>query len=149
MDIKYIGKVINSVNELVDDNWGNIESKIVLNSEYSNGLKGISDFSHAIIIFYMDKANFNIENDLVRRPRGRKDLNEYGIFAQRAKHRPNPIGITTVEIVKSEENTLTVKGLDAVNDTPVIDIKPYFKVFDNVEDYKQASWVDDIMQDYF
>lgn len=149
MNIKYIGKVINNVNDLVDDNWGNVESLIEINPEYENGLKNITDFSHAIIIFYMDKAEFNADTDLVRRPRGRKDLPEYGIFSQRAKHRPNPIGITTVEIVKSDKNILTVKGLDAVNETPVIDIKPYFKVFDNVKDSKQPEWVDDIMQDYF
>ena len=149
MNIKYIGKVNNPVNELVDDNWGQVQSEIEINHEYADGLKGITDFSHAIIIFYMDKAQFNTETDLVRRPRGRQDLAEYGIFAQRAKHRPNPIGITTVKIISLDKNILTVRGLDAVNNTPVLDIKPYFKVFDNIEKSKQPKWVDDIMQDYF
>ncbi|MFN8579032.1 MAG: tRNA (N6-threonylcarbamoyladenosine(37)-N6)-methyltransferase TrmO [Candidatus Sericytochromatia bacterium] len=149
VNLNFIGKVKNSVNELVDDNWGSIESEIVLNHEYANGLRNLDSFSHAIIIFYMDKSDFDISKDLVRRPRGRSDLPEYGIFAQRAKHRPNPIGITTVKIIKVQNNILTVKGLDAINETPIIDIKPYFKVFDNIENYKQANWVDDIMKDYF
>lgn len=149
MNISYIGKVSNNITDLVDDNWGNVESEIILEDKYKDGLKGLQNFSHAIIIFYMDKANFNIESDLVRKPRGREDLDFYGIFAQRAKHRPNPIGITTVKIVKVTDNILKVKGLDTVNHTPVIDIKPYFKVFDNISEYHQPEWVDDIMKNYF
>lgn len=147
--IEFIGNVSNNVNELVDDNWGNVESDIILDRKYENGLVGLDNFSHAVIIFYMDKATFNIDNDLIRKPRGRQDLDYYGIFAQRAKHRPNPIGITTVKIISVSNNLLKVKGLDAVNNTPVIDIKPYFKNFDNINDSKQPDWVDDIMKDYF
>jgi tRNA-Thr(GGU) m(6)t(6)A37 methyltransferase TsaA len=96
----------------------------------------------------MHKATVNLETDLVRQPQGRSDMPYVGIFAQRAKHRPNPIGITTVEIISVEEGILTVKGLDAINDTPVIDIKPYFPIFDKANAYT-PEWVNELMKTYF
>ena len=71
-----------------------------------------------------------------------------GMFAQRSKHRPNPIGITTVELISVHKEIITVKGLDAINDTPVIDIKPYFPIFDQV-DAKTPEWVNELMKGYF
>lgn len=72
-----------------------------------------------------------------------------GIFSQRVKDRPNPIGITAVEIVKVEGDVLEVKGLDAINGTPVIDVKPYYPQFDKVDDSKVPEWVNILMQNYF
>ena len=71
-----------------------------------------------------------------------------GIFAQRAKHRPNPIGITTVPILSIKNNILTVQGLDAIDGTPVLDIKPYFPMSDQV-DARTPPWVDELMKGYF
>jgi tRNA-Thr(GGU) m(6)t(6)A37 methyltransferase TsaA len=92
---------------------------------------------------------FDAARDLVRRPQGRADMPKLGIFAQRAKHRPNPIGVTTVELVKVEDNVLTVRGLDAIDGTPVLDIKPYFPVFDRVDEANVPEWVNRLMGDYF
>lgn len=71
-----------------------------------------------------------------------------GIFAQRAKHRPNPIGVTAVELVSIESNVVTVRGLDAIDGTPVLDVKPYFPAFDKRE-AETPSWVDELMKNYF
>lgn len=71
-----------------------------------------------------------------------------GIFSQRTKDHPNPIGVTTVEILAVSENSITVRGLDALNGTPVLDIKPYFPVFDKRE-AKTPDWVDVLMDQYF
>ena len=85
---------------------------------------------------------------LKKRPRGRDDMPYVGIFSQRAKRRPNPIGVTTVEIIKRGLNTLTVKGLDAIDGTPVLDIKPYFPR-DRVEHPKIPEWVYRLMNNYY
>jgi tRNA-Thr(GGU) m(6)t(6)A37 methyltransferase TsaA len=149
LDFISIGTVISGADDTVDENWGSVTSEIHLSDDFSKGLKGLESFSHALIIFFMHQAGFDSETDLIRRPRGRKDLPEMGIFAQRAKHRPNPIGITAVKIINLTENVLTVIGLDAVNGTPVLDIKPYFPVFDRVDNAVTPGWVDEIMKDYF
>ncbi len=102
-----------------------------------------------MVIFLMHEATFSPATDLVRRPRGRADLPEVGIFAQRAKHRPNPIGLTAVRIVGREGRVLRVRGLDAIDGTPVLDIKPYVPAFDRVDGAKTPAWMDEIMKDYF
>ncbi len=74
---------------------------------------------------------------------------EVGIFSQRAKHRPNPIGVTAVPIIRIQKNELVVRGLDAINDTPVLDIKPYFPIVDSRVGVKVPEWVDRLMAGYF
>lgn len=145
-----IGYVRNGITELVDENWGNVVSEIIIKDKaLLKGLNGIEEFSHAIIIFYMHRSTFDIKKDVSRKPGGREDMPELGIFSQRAKHRPNPIGITTVEIIKIENDNLVVKGLDAVDWTPILDIKPYFPVFDQANNAKTPAWVDEFMKNYF
>ncbi|MBI5350513.1 MAG: tRNA (N6-threonylcarbamoyladenosine(37)-N6)-methyltransferase TrmO [Chloroflexi bacterium] len=143
-----IGVIKSPIIEGVDENWGNVISEIVINESLADGLKGLDQFSHVIVIFWMHQSTFN-PNDLVRRPRGRDDMPMSGIFAQRAKHRPNPIGITPVELLKVEKNVITVKGLDAIDGTPVLDLKPYFPIFDRVDNTRVPEWVDRLMQGYF
>jgi len=143
-----IGVVKSPVTEGVDENWGNVISEIHLNESLADGLKGLDQFSHLIVIFWMHHSTSN-PSELLRRPRGRDDMPLCGIFAQRAKHRPNPIGITPVELIKVEKNVITVKGLDAIDGTPVLDLKPYFPIFDRVENVRVPEWVDRLMQGYF
>lgn len=147
--LKFIGTVSSPVKEGVDSNWGDIISEITINHEFAGGLKGLEDFSQAIIVYYMHKSSFEPETDLLRRPQGREDMPLVGIFSQRAKHRPNPIGITSVEIVEVQENSLKVRGLDAIDGTPVLDIKPYYPIYDMKEGATTPEWVDILMKDYF
>jgi len=92
VNIKYIGTITSPVTDAVDEKWGEVISEIHLDESLAPGLKGLEDFSHIIVIFYMHKSSFDKRTDLIRHPQGRKDMPETGIFAQRAKHRPNPIG---------------------------------------------------------
>ena len=128
---------------------GDVVAELHLEPAFAPGLRGIEGFSHALVVFWMHHATFEPAADLVRRPRGRDDLPETGIFAQRAKHRPNPIGITAVRILGSDGNVLRVRGLDAIDGTPVLDIKPYVPVFDRVDGATTPAWLDEIMRDYF
>jgi len=95
-------------------------SRIVLENEFAKGLDGIEEWSHVYVIFWMHEISG--KDKVLVHPGGGRNV---GIFATRAPIRPNPIGLTLVELVKHEENVLLVRGLDALNDTPVLDIKPY------------------------
>ena len=143
-----IGVVKNFVENQKDVSWGEDTSTIVLNEEYYTSLKGLEDFSHVIVLYYLDKANYDSRKHLQRRPQNRDDMPLVGIFSQRGKDRPNRIGMTSVEIVSVSERELTVKGLDAIDGTPVLDIKPYYPVYDKKE-ATVPEWVDRLMEHYF
>lgn len=143
-----IGYVSNDIPEKKDDFWGNSISTITLKNEFRGGPTGLQEFSHAIILCYLDKARYIPEKHLIRRPRNRQDMPLLGIFSQRTKDHPNPIGLTTVEILSVSDTAITVKGLDAINGTPVLDIKPYFPAFDR-RDAQTPEWVDILMKNYF
>ncbi len=148
MILERIGVVRSPVTEGVDEGWGSVTSEMVIDEGYARGLTGLDAFSHILVVFYMHRYTFDADSDLVRRPQGRPDMPEVGIFAQRAKHRPNPIGVTAVELVSVEGNVVTVRGLDAIDGTPVLDVKPYFPAFDRRE-ADTPSWVDELMKNYF
>ena len=114
-------------------------SQLVLNKELTTALEDIKDFSHLFVLFWLDKTTTEQRKLLKVHPRRRKDLPLIGIFATRTMTRPNPIGLTLVELIKVEDNVLTVQGLDAFNGTPVIDIKP-FDPWDNAENAKVPEW---------
>lgn len=149
MDFEAIGEVKSPVTEGVDEGWGEVTSRIHINNELADGLKGLAAFSHIIVVFDMHQSSWDPEEDLVRRPQGRSDMPEIGIFAQRAKHRPSPIGVTSVELLSVDGNVLTVRGLDAIDGTPVLDIKPYFPQYDRVDTPVNPEWVERLMNGYF
>ena len=143
-----IGYVKNDVENKKDVSWGDDASVIELQEEFYSGLAGLEDFSHATIIFYLDKAVYEKEKHLQRHPQNRDDMPLVGIFSQRGKDRPNKIGITSVKILSVSEKSLVVKGLDAINGTAVLDIKPYYPVYDK-KDASVPEWVDRLMEHYF
>lgn len=143
-----IGYVKNEVQGKKDVSWGEELSVITLKEEYYNGLTGLENFSHVIIIYYLDKANYESDKHLQRRPQNRDDMPLVGIFSQRGKDRPNKIGMTSVQIVSVDEKSLTVKGLDAIDGTSILDIKPYYPVYDK-KDAQVPEWVTRLMEHYF
>jgi len=112
-------------------------------------LDGLEDFSHVNVIFYMDKVRDEKICKGSRHPRNNTDLPKVGILAQRAKSRVNKIGLTICEVVKVDKYSLFVKGLDAIDGTPVLDIKPMLRQFLPKTEIDQPDWVDHIMKDYF
>ena len=146
--MKPIGCVKNAVSDRKDTSWGGDISVIELNEEYFTGLRGLEDFSHAIIIYQLDKAHYVRERHLQRRPQNREDMPLTGIFSQRGKDRPNGIGVTAAEIVSVSDTALTVRGLDAIDGSPVLDIKPYYPAYDKRE-ASVPEWVGRLMERYF
>ena len=144
-----IGQVESPIQEQTDEHWGEVSARVVLRPEYHEGLRGIEQFSHALIVTFLHEALYDPSRHLVRRPRGLASMPEVGIFAQRAKDRPNPLGITAAAIVGVEPGVLVVRGLDAIDGTPVVDVKPYYPAYDRVMDAAVPEWVDRLMKEYF
>ncbi|HJX11721.1 MAG TPA: tRNA (N6-threonylcarbamoyladenosine(37)-N6)-methyltransferase TrmO [Candidatus Binatia bacterium] len=149
MNIEPIGVVKSPVKEPIDENWQEVIAEIHLHDSLAPGLKGLDRFSHLVVVFFMHQYSFAPVSDLVRRPQERADMPEVGIFAQRAKHRPNPIGITAVELIEVRGPVLVVKGLDAIDGTPVLDIKPYVPAFDSRPTAVVPRWIERLMENYF
>jgi len=114
-------------------------SQIALRGEFAEALEGIDGFSHLFVLFWLHEISDEQRKTLKIHPRGRKDLPLLGIFATRTMLRPNPVGLTLVELVKVEGNVLTVRGLDAFDGTPVLDIKP-FDPWDTAKNAKVPRW---------
>ena len=148
MECVIIGEVKSPVTEAVDMNWGEVVSEIVLQPEFAPGLLGLGDFSHAMILTFLHEAEYDPEVHLRRHPQERQDMPLLGIFAQRARHRPNRIGVTACEIVEVTESSVKVRALDAINGTPVIDVKPYVPVYDK-KDATIPEWMEKMMKGYF
>lgn len=147
--LKPIATVKNTRKEPIDDNWETILADIELAEHIpTEAFETISDFSHLEIIYYFDKVK---SNDIVfsGRPRGNPDYPLVGIFGQRKKDRPNQIGLTTVELLEHNGRTLKVKYLDAIDGTPILDIKPVFREFQPKTEIKQPAWVTDLMKKYW
>jgi len=138
--LKAIGAVHNAVRE-GRQRWGQVTSEIELLPEHAERLEGIDDFSHIHVLFYLDRVS-RYERGMKRfRPLDREDLPLLGAFATRSQRRPNPIGLTTVTLLERKANTLRVKGLDALDGTPVLDIKPYSPRMDSAPGARLPQWV--------
>ena len=151
MEIKLqsIATVKNSRTEPIDDDWETIIAEIELSSHIpTEAFDNISDFSHLEIIYYLDKVK---EQNIIfsGHPRGNPSYPSIGIFAQRKKDRPNTIGLATVELLEHNDRTIKVKFLDAINGTPILDIKPVFKEYEPKSEIKQPIWVADLMKNYW
>jgi tRNA-Thr(GGU) m(6)t(6)A37 methyltransferase TsaA len=145
-----IGIIHNSRRNLEDDNWGNVTSEIVLDESLpEESLDGIESFSHAEILFYFNQVEESGDMPKSRHPRGNLDWPKVGIFAQRNKDRPNHIGLTIVRVMKREGRRLFVKGLDAIDGTPVLDIKPVMKEFLPRSSIRQPRWSHELMKEYW
>ena len=138
-----IGYVVSPVEDMDEDNYGEVISRITILPEYRDGLDGLELFSHVFIMIYLHKAKYQPEIHLKKHPYGLASLPLVGVFARRAKERPNSIGLTVVKVIRVGTNELEVQGLDAINGTPVLDIKPYLPQYDSVENAVIPQWMMD------
>jgi len=122
--LRPVGHVENEIQPGQDVIWEAIDSQVVIDNEWTDALQGLEEFSHIVVIFWLDKPK-DEELPLKVHPEAREDMPLVGVFGTRSPRRPNPIGLTTVELLTRDENILRVRGLDAFDGTPVLDIKPY------------------------
>ena len=138
INLKPIGFVKNGIKEPRFGNFADEISEIIVDEKFTGALKGIDDYSHVIIVYWMDRVKDPV---ITHQPQGNPNVPIVGIFACRCPQRPNPIAITTVKLIAHEGNKIKVKGLDTLDGTPIIDIKPYWPQYDKVENGKIPEWV--------
>ena len=145
-----IGVVRTGRVETRDDDWGDVESVIELRADLpEDSLAGLEDFSHAEIVFVFDRIDEASVVTGTRHPRNNPAWPKVGIFAQRASRRPNRLGVTMVNILGRDGSRLRVKGLDAADGTPVLDIKPVMAEFLPRERVRQPAWSHELMRGYW
>jgi tRNA-Thr(GGU) m(6)t(6)A37 methyltransferase TsaA len=148
-EITAIGTVHSSRRQPDDDSWDGETSRIELIAPFdARSLIGLASFSHCIVVYVFDKANWD-QSRMTRHPRGNKDWPEVGIFSQRAKDRPNRLGVSVCRILEINDSTIRVAGLDAIDETPVVDIKPWMEEFGPRGDVSQPMWSTELMKDYW
>jgi len=133
-----------------DDFWGGEEARIELVDAYgAEALQGLTDFSHAEITFFFHKVDPARIVSGARHPRNNEAWPKVGIFAQRGKNRPNRIGSTICRILRVEGKSLFVAELDAIDETPVLDIKPVMAEFLPRGELRLPAWSHELMRNYW
>ncbi len=151
ISIHPIGIVRSTRKNIEDDNWDAESASIELDpSQFSEeALIGLSEFSHVEIIFYMDRVDSSKIEKAARHPRNNNNWPKVGIFSQRGKNRPNQIGTTICKMLSADGRVLRVEGLDALDQTPVLDIKPWVTEFAPRGSIFQPKWISELMRGYW
>jgi tRNA (Thr-GGU) A37 N-methylase len=148
-----IGVVEGGRTEPIDDRWGDVEAVIRLDAARfaADSLAGLDGFSHVDVVFVFDRV---AESDVVagaRHPRERVDWPLVGIFAQRGRMRPNRLGVSTCSVVRVDADALAVhvRGLDAMDGSPVLDLKPHVPAMGPRGAVRVPPWMDELMSGYW
>lgn len=136
-----IGVVRNEMKQPTRAGWQDVVSDILLKSSLSEALEGLEEFSHIIVLFWMHHIPPSERTTTKAHPRGKQDIPLKGVFATRSPARPNPLGVAVVRLLERRDNVLRVRGLDAINGTPVVDVKPFLPGYDDVADARVPHWV--------
>jgi tRNA (adenine37-N6)-methyltransferase len=147
-----VGLVVGGRREPVDDDWGQVEAVISLDTGRfgEDAVAGLEAFSHLIVVFQFHLVDESAVRSGARHPRGNPDWPEVGMFAQRAKMRPNRLGVSSCRLLGVEGLDLRVRGLDAVDGTPVLDVKPYIREFEPpASEVRQPVWAGELMAQYW
>jgi tRNA-Thr(GGU) m(6)t(6)A37 methyltransferase TsaA len=147
-----IGVVRSKVDEPREDHWAEIKAEIILDSSRftEESLKGLEEFSHVEVIFQFHQIADKDPVFGTRHPRGNTDWPQVGIFAQRGKDRPNHMGSTICKVMGRDGFALRVKGLDAYDGSPVLDLKPVMREFvPERNEINQPEWAEQLMKKYF
>ena len=146
-----VGHVRGGRSDPIDDDWGASRAIVELDAARfdATALSGLDQFSHAEIVFVFDRVGDDEIVSGARHPRGRTDWPKIGIFAQRGKNRPNRIGVTVCGVVSISGLRLEVEGLDAIDGTPVLDIKPYMTGFAARGPVREPVWARALMDGYW
>ncbi len=148
--VQAVGFVEASRLQAEDDFWGGEEACIRLTEQFTDeALLGIADFSHVEILYFFHEVEPSRIITAARHPRNNREWPSVGIFAQRGKNRPNRIGSTICRVVRVEGTRLFVSELDAIDGTPVLDIKPVMVEFLPRQEVRQPAWSHEIMRHYW
>jgi tRNA-Thr(GGU) m(6)t(6)A37 methyltransferase TsaA len=151
ISIEPIGWVASPRTEPLDDGWDAITATISLDPDRftAAALNGLEEFSHVEVLYLFDRVDPASVQMAARHPRGNAAWPEVGVFAQRAKGRPNRIGVSLCRVLSVAGLTLTVRALDAIDGSPVIDLKPYMVEFSPRGEVHQPAWSHELMAGYW
>ena len=138
--VEPIGWVRNTVTDPDRHDWSGVRSRLVLRPELVRALAGLDGFSHVIVVCWLDRVTPEERQLLEVHPAGDAAVPARGVLALRTHHRPNPIGVSVVALEKIDGPVLHVRGLDAADRTPVLDVKPYVPHYDSVAHAKLPEW---------
>ena len=145
-----VGFVVSTRREVADDDWDREQVSVVLTDEFEpEALSGLAEFSHVEIVYHFDRVPVEKIERGARHPRGNTEWPRIGVFAQRGKNRPNRIGATICRVLGVDGRSLRVSGLDAVDGTPVLDIKPHMAEFGPRGEVQQPDWAVELMRNYW
>lgn len=146
-----VATVVGGRAEPTDDDWDKERAVIQLDETRFTGesIAGLDSFSHIEVVFHFNRVPDDKVQFGARHPRGNTDWPKLGIFAQRGKNRPNRIGVTVCRLLKLDGTRLEVAGLDAIDGTPVLDIKPYMRDFAPRGDIREPVWAGELMAGYW
>lgn len=146
-----VGQVLGGRTTSEDDDWGGLTCRIELDPSVvtAEATLGLDGFSHAEVVFVFDGVDPARVCTGARHPRSRPDWPLTGILAQRAKDRPNRIGATVCRLVAVDSLTIEVEGLDAMDGTPVLDVKPYMLGFAPRGEVREPVWATELMSEYW
>ena len=148
--LRPIGFVRGGRAEPIDDGWDAVTATIALTPEFGpEALAGLDGFSHVEVVFLFHRVAERAVVAGARRPRGRADWPKVGIFAQRGKDRPNRLGVTVCKLLGINGTTLNVAGLDAIDGTPILDIKPCMRGVLPRGDIREPDWARELMAGYW
>lgn len=144
-----IGVVSGGRTEIVEDNWGDVIAKLVLDPAVvdEDATLGLAEFSHLEVVFH-----FHLEHRVRRgaaHPRGNPAWPRVGVLAGHSPVRPNHLGVSRCVLLRAEGLTLTVQGLDAIDGTPILDIKPYATGFQPQGPVTEPGWMTELMRAYY
>ena len=151
IELQAVGQVVGGRAEPTDDDWDRETAVIALDTSRftAESLAGLDAFSHVEVVFHFDRVSEDDIQYVARHPRGNTDWPKVGIFAQRGRVRPNRIGVTVCKLLKVEGTEITVQGLDAIDGTPVLDIKPYMTGFQVRGAVEEPEWSKVLMAEYW
>lgn len=151
LTVRPIGRVVGGRADAVDDRWDTVAATIELDPAVveAAATDGLAEFSHVEVVFCFDRVDEDAVCRGARHPRGRTEWPSVGILAQRARDRPNRIGVTVCRLTGVGPHRIDVVGLDAVDGTPVLDVKPYLAEFGPRGALRQPAWSTELMSDYW
>lgn len=151
INLKPIGFVSGGRTEPINDDWDSITARIELDEDWLTGeaIFRLDRFSHAEVIYYFQKLDPATIVTTARHPRNNKNWPLTDIFAQREHFCPNQLGATTCHVIGVDGTSVHVRGLDAIDGTPILDIKPYMIDFAPRGDVREPDWASDLMSNYW
>jgi tRNA-Thr(GGU) m(6)t(6)A37 methyltransferase TsaA len=145
-----IGRVVGGRIPAEDDAWGSVTAVIRLDDRFGpEALIGLGDFSHIEVVYVFDQVSDSKIETGARRPRNNPDWPLTGVFAQRGKNRPNRIGVSRCRVLGVSGLDVEVEGLDAIDGTPVLDVKPWMDEFAPIGEVRQPQWSTELMAHYY